>query len=176
MKTQLVLTIIGPDRPGLVELVSRTLVDFGANWESSRMARLAGKFAGILRASVPAAQAANLSSALRALREQGLTIVVEDTEENAPHGDLNPPLHLELTGTDREGIVREVTRVLTSQNVNVEELVTERTEAPMSGAFLFIASARLRTPPGTTLDSLRRSLETIADDLAVEITVETKNE
>ena len=54
MRTSLVLTIIGDDRPGIVEQLAEEVLDAGANWEESRMARLAGKFAGLLRVSVEA--------------------------------------------------------------------------------------------------------------------------
>ena len=50
----LVLTLIGPDRPGLVEAVAQPIAANGGNWLESRMAHLGGKFAGILRVDVPA--------------------------------------------------------------------------------------------------------------------------
>ncbi|MCB1106274.1 MAG: glycine cleavage system protein R, partial [Cephaloticoccus sp.] len=49
MLSNLVMTIIGPDRPGLVQLVATTLVDHGGNWLESRMGHLGGQFAGIIR-------------------------------------------------------------------------------------------------------------------------------
>ena len=70
------LTIIGPDRPGLVERLARTLSDHDANWLESRMARLAGKFAGILLASVPESRAEELTQALRALESMQLAVQV----------------------------------------------------------------------------------------------------
>ncbi len=44
----LVLTLIGPDRPGLVEAVAEPIAAHGGNWLESRMAHLAGQFAGIV--------------------------------------------------------------------------------------------------------------------------------
>jgi len=58
------MTLLGPDRPGLVELISTTIADNGGNWLESRMSRMAGRFAGILRASVPEASADALIAAL----------------------------------------------------------------------------------------------------------------
>ena len=54
MKTHLMVTITCPDRPGIVERVTEVIESFSANWEESRMARLGGDFAGIVRVSVPA--------------------------------------------------------------------------------------------------------------------------
>ena len=83
MGTSLVVTVIGNDRPGIVERLSEVVLAAGANWEESRMARLAGKFAGILRINVDAAKADPLASGLRALTSDGLTIVVESSAETS---------------------------------------------------------------------------------------------
>ena len=58
---------------------------------------------------------------------------------------------------------------LANQRVNVEELNTECTIAPMSGETLFNADARLKVPADLNLDDLQKELEQIADDLIVEI-------
>lgn len=67
-----VLTLIGPDRPGIVDSVSEVVVANGGNWLESRMAHLAGKFAGVLRVEVPEEQAAALEVALGRLETTGL--------------------------------------------------------------------------------------------------------
>ena len=52
MKTNLVLTVIADDKPGLVESLAQTIALNSGNWLESSMSQLAGKFAGILRISV----------------------------------------------------------------------------------------------------------------------------
>ena len=165
----LVVTVIGKDRPGLVESVSAVVEAHGGSWVESRMSRLAGEFAGILRVSVPAAQADALSGALEALRAGGLRVVVErGFEETAEEGHL---IVLELIGSDRPGIVHKISEALAARGVNVDELNTECEGAPWSGGTLFKAMARLRAPKGLDLDQLRESLEAIAADLMVDISI-----
>ena len=53
MITSLVVTVMGPDRPGIVSLLSAKAQGFGANWAGSRMASLAGQFAGMVHFEVP---------------------------------------------------------------------------------------------------------------------------
>jgi glycine cleavage system regulatory protein len=65
--------------------------------------------------------------------------------------------------------VREISRVLVAQGVNVEELQTECVAAAESGQMLFRASARLRLPAGVSEASLRTALEAVAADLMVDI-------
>ena len=168
MKTSLVLTLLGPDRPGLVEAVSRTISAHGGNWLESRMSRLSGKFAGILRVDVPDAQRDALTVALLALESNGLKCLVEPSADEPGGGD-DRVLSLDLVGQDRPGIVREISQTLASRSVNVDELVTDCSSAPMSGETLFHARARLRVPPAVDVEELRASLERIGSDLMVEI-------
>lgn len=168
MTASLVLTLIGPDRPGLVEALSRTVADHGANWLESRMAHLAGHFAGMVRVSVPADRADALAAALRSL--EGLKVLVETASAAPP--DQAPAITLELLGQDRPGIVREVSHALATRGVNVEELETECESAPMSGETLFRARARLRLPPDLGVEALREALEKLADELMVDVVLD----
>jgi len=165
----LVVTVIGKDRPGLVESVSGAVEAHGGSWVESRMSRLAGQFAGILRASVPAANVDALTKALKALRSDGLRVVIERGFEGPPEeGNV---ILLDLIGSDRPGIVHKISEALAARGVNVDELDTQCDGAPWSGDALFKAKARLRAPKSLDLDRLRESLEAIAGDLMVDITI-----
>jgi len=165
----LVVTVIGKDRPGLVESVSAVVEKHGGSWVESRMSRLAGEFAGILRVSVPLESADALTHALEGLKAGGLRVVVErGFEEKPEEGHL---IFLDLVGGDRPGIVHAISEALAARNVNVDELNTECEGAPWSGDTLFKATARLRAPKDLDLDQLRESLEAIAGDLMVDVSI-----
>ena len=167
----LVLTVLGEDRPGLVGLLSQAITTHEGNWLESRMARLAGKFAGILRASVPEANADTLAHALRELEAQGLKVMVEWSGVDEPALDYRW-LKLDLVGNDRPGIIRDISQALGWQGVNIDELNTEYSSAPMSGGMLFKATAQLRVPLDVVITELQERLETLAHDLMVDITLE----
>lgn len=165
----LVVTVIGKDRPGLVESVSAAIESHGGSWVESRMSHLAGHFAGILRASVPPANVEALTDALQSLRSDGLRVVIErGLEGQVEEGHV---ILLDLIGSDRPGIVHKISEALAARGVNVDELDTSCDGAPWSGDALFKAKARLRAPKSLDLDSLRESLEAIAGDLMVDITL-----
>jgi glycine cleavage system regulatory protein len=164
----LVLTLIGPDRPGLVDAVAGVVSSHGGNWLGSRMARLAGQFAGILHVEVPEAEAKVLLAALAALETRGLRILGEPSAEPATSA-AGRSLDLELVGLDRPGIVHEIAQLLAGNGANVEELATDRSSGPMSGEMLFHAKARVRLPNDADLASLRAALERMASDLLIEI-------
>ena len=170
MEASLVLTILGEDRPGLVEAVSQTIADHGGSWQESRMVRLAGRFAGVLLVSVDASQAEKLCGALHGLEASGLAVAVEPSAEVEARADMRA-LVLDLVGQDRAGIVRDISAALAQRGVNVVELHTHVSSAPMSGEPLFNAKAHLRSPIDLKLPQLRDILERIADDLMVEITI-----
>lgn len=169
MQVPLVMTVIGKDRTGLVESVARLVAAHGGNWLESRMCRLGGEFAGILRVHVPSEQRAVLEQELGKL--PNLTVVVRSDETGiAP--TLTQLASLEVIGPDRPGIVREITHALAAQGVNVEELATECVSAPMSGEPLFRASAKLLLPGGVTVGGLRESVEKTVTGMTVEITMD----
>ena len=167
MRVPLVMTIIGPDRTGLVESVARAVADHGGNWLESRMCRLGGEFAGILRIELPVEKRQALMDALQALQRSGLTVVVRPGEP--AQAAAGRAARLEIVGHDRPGIVREITRALAAAGVNVEDFSSECTSAPMSGEPLFKATARLQLPAGCNTAALQSGLEKIAGDLLVDV-------
>src|SRR5689334_20952056 len=156
MRVSLALTVIANDRPGLVERLAATVAEHGANWEASHMARLAGQFAGILLVTAEASSSDALVAALRGLDLHGLSVTVHPAAPTPPAQALGGRVMLEVVGDDRPGIVRDVARVIAERGINVEELETEVSSAPMSGEPLFRARALLRMPPGATPGDLRK--------------------
>jgi glycine cleavage system regulatory protein len=163
----LVLTLIGPDHPGIVDAVSDVISSHGGNWLDSRMAQLAGKFAGVLWIEVADGRAAELEAALRALEATGLHLVVERSEP-APSPRLRP-IEIDLVGQDRPGLVHEIAYVLASHRINVEELSTDRPTAAMSGTAMFEARIKASMPEDVDVDAVRRRLERLAADLMADI-------
>ncbi|TWU30404.1 glycine cleavage system protein R [Bythopirellula polymerisocia] len=170
-KTSLVLTVLGQDHPGLVDSLAAIVSEHGGNWVESRMAHLAGQFAGILRVEVEPQQAEALTAAIKQLTSSGLDSIVsaDPSSATAEGGNL---VDLDLMGVDQQGIVRKVSQVLAARGVNVEQLATECIAAPNTGQSLFHATAKLRLPEGLNTESLRGALEEVAADLMVELKLE----
>jgi glycine cleavage system regulatory protein len=162
------MTVIGRDRPGLVESVADLVASHGGNWLESRMSRLGGHFAGILRVEVPAEKEQTLIASLKSLSSRGLSVVVhsDQPQANPPSGRVRM---LEIVGHDRPGIVRQISGALAGYGVNVEELQTECASAAMTGETLFKARAKVRVPDAADVEKIRQGLEKIASDLIVDI-------
>lgn len=170
MLSTLVITIFGPDRPGLVEATAERVAAHGGNWLESRLLHLSGHFTGIVRVEIPRENVATLTAALRQPDESGLTLVVhEATPAGGETSQGGAPATLEVVGHDRPGIVRALSHALASRRVNVEELSTERVSAPMTGEPIFQARATITLPAGLETATLRGDLEKIASDLMVDL-------
>jgi glycine cleavage system regulatory protein len=194
----LILTVIGPDRPGLVRALSEAVAARGGSWLESRMARLAGQFAGIVLVDAPE----SLREDLRALEGQGLRITVQGAgagpavagpggpgpggpgpggpgpggpgpggavPDGAAESRLEPRLALEVVGNDRPGIVRDIARILAESGVNIEELTTGVASGSFSGEALFRVTAVVRAPNGLAMDTARAGLERLGNELMVDI-------
>jgi glycine cleavage system regulatory protein len=171
MRETLVLTVLGQDRTGLVEDLADRIAAAGGNWEASHMARLGGQFAGILLVTVERGLVEELIASLRALDSRGLQVLARTGA--VPAAATGTRVKLQLTGDDRPGIVRDVSRILAERGVNVEELESEVSSAPMSGEALFRAHAQLLVPPGLALSDLRARLESLAGELMVDLSADT---
>lgn len=170
----LILTLIGEDRPGLVGAVAEVVTAHDGNWVESSLARLSGRFAGVVRVTVPDANAADLSQALTELADrQRLRVNVEpiDDADEAHAAGMSLPhrLKLEVVGLDRPGIVRDVTAALARHGVNVVSFESKVFNAPMSGERMFRTNAVLGVPEGLDVDSLHATLDTVAEALHVEV-------
>jgi glycine cleavage system regulatory protein len=172
MMRALVLTVIGEDRPGLVEALAELISDYEGSWNESRMARLAGHFAGVVQVHLPDGRADGLIAALPGLVERGLRASVVDSDWSLANVDRRDMFRLELVGQDRPGIVREISSALSVLGVSLQDLRTAVESAPMSGERLFRAHAELVPPANLELEEVRAALEHLADELMVDVTLE----
>ncbi len=171
MTTSLVFTFIGTDKPGLVEKLTNIVAEHEGNWLESRMSQLAGQFAGITRVQIASAHVDKLQQALNQLSGDDLTIVIQ----TGNHNELNTStqkLALSLIGNDRPGILKELSSALAARHINLTEMNTKLTSAPMTAETLFEAHAEIAVPLTQNLEELSDKLEEIANDLSVDITLD----
>lgn len=162
------VTVIGPDRPGIVRQISERAKAHGANWTASRMSNLAGQFAGIVHLDVPAENAEALANALRALESSDLRVVVARSEAfQAPAG--RRVVRLDLAGPDRPGIVRELSTGLANRGVSIEDLHTEVVDGARAGETEFHVRALLYVPNALTNEQLKGALDVLAGTMRMDL-------
>jgi glycine cleavage system regulatory protein len=172
VETSYIITFIGDDRPGLVEQLSTVIEENQGNWHESQLSQLGGKFAGLVRVSIREDSAEHLESALKALSVSGLSVRLTPTSA----GQSIPAarkITLNVIGPDRLGIVREISQALTNHQVNVVEMDSQVTSAPMSAEMLFHARIDAEIPPDTNLDDLSDMLDEIANQMTLDISLDS---
>jgi glycine cleavage system regulatory protein len=171
MQTGIVMTVMAGDRPGIVERLADIIALHEGNWVDSAMSRLGGEFAGILRISIDEKRVGELERALDELKAEGFTIALRrsDVAGAGKPPDESRKAYIEVVGQDHKGIVRDVSKVLADNNVNVDELRTEIFSGSMTGEHMFSAEADIVLPEGMELDELCGKLEELASDLMVDV-------
>lgn len=172
METSFIITFIGDDRPGLVERLSTIIEENRGSWHKSQLSQLGGKFAGLILVTVPHDGAEQLKSALAAISGTGLSVRITPSSTGQTLTAARK-ITLTLIGPDRQGIVREVSQALASHQVNVVEMDSQVVSAPMSGEMLFQARIDAEIPPDTNLDDLSDMLDEIANQMTLDISLES---
>ncbi|MCB1675520.1 MAG: ACT domain-containing protein [Pseudomonadales bacterium] len=171
METSYIVTFIGDDRPGLVEALSRVIENNQGNWLESRLSQLGGKFAGLVLVALPDENGEALEAELKTLSASGLSVRVTPATGMAATS-RGRCITLTVIGPDRLGIVREISRALAQRQVNVIEMDSAVSSAPMSAELIFTARIDAEIPEHIDLDDLEDSLEEIANVMTLEIDLE----
>ncbi|MFC7273821.1 glycine cleavage system protein R [Paractinoplanes rhizophilus] len=157
---ELAITVIGPDRTGIVADVAEALAGVGANLTDSTMTRLRGHFAMTLICTGPSAEAA--AASLRPLA--GVTTSVRPVEAETNPADRGEPWVVSVHGADRLGIVAAVTRVVAAEGGNITDLSTR-----LVGT-LYVLIAEVDLPAGKA-DQLAERLAVAGAELGIDVTL-----
>lgn len=172
MRKNMVLTLTGHDRIGIVEQITKLVMEYDGNVEESRMARLGGEFAMLMLILIPDEKFEELRQDARKLGNEGYEITTCQTEHSDPGKYAGwIPYQVKVSGADHEGIIYHITHYLADQGINIETMDTSMVEAPMSGTPLFMMTAIVAVPPAQLHHNWQGNLNTIGDDLNVDIEV-----
>lgn len=169
--TLVVMTVIGPDQPGIVHRLATVIRAHGGNWLESRMSHLGGQFAGLVEARISTARLMAFEASLAALEDEGLQIVLRTSEPPPMLEVVDERLQIEILCPDRPGILHDLTRLLAERSVNVEELSSRIVAAQFSGELLFRARLRLSVEPSQSITDLRDAIEDLAAGLMIDVTM-----
>ncbi|HMW93065.1 MAG TPA: ACT domain-containing protein [Candidatus Obscuribacter sp.] len=169
MRTQLLVTAFGEDRPGIVARLTEVVSGHGGNLEASRMSLLGGEFAAISLVTVPEHRSNELQGALTALSKEGLTVLFKVTKASQDRFAGHSFYTIHLTGADHEGIVHRLSSHLKEAKINIQRVDTEVVNAPHTGSPLFTMHAEIAVPAAIAYDALAKDLAAIAEELSVEI-------
>ena len=163
----LIISAIGSDRPGIVSELTEIITKHGGNIEESRMTRLEADFTVIMLVKVDPKWEESLLVVLQGIKD--LIITTKSTESNTVISSEN--CQISLNGADNEGIVNVLSKYLTEKTINILDMKTHISNAPISGAPLFNLMAITTIPDNTDIAETQSDLTYIAHKLGVEIIV-----
>jgi glycine cleavage system transcriptional repressor len=167
--SQLIITAVGPDHPGIVGELAGLLHAGGANILDSRMVNLRGEFAMLILIEADEPHAETLRRDLPELGSRmELRLTISD-QHGTPGTVKGLPFRLKTYSMDQPGIVARLTQVLRSHNVNIEDLSARQESAPFAGSPLFLTEMRLTVPPAVPLGKLRAELERVGGELNCDV-------
>jgi glycine cleavage system transcriptional repressor len=168
----MVLTAVGPDRPGIVQEISAAIHASDANLEDSRMAILGGEFALILLFSGPPSSIERVRDRAAAIESRlGLRLSLHETRKATPTR-ASSPYHLKVSGMDRPGIVAAISKMLAARSINVSSFESRVQNAPESGTPLFLLRAEIQVPSELAPASLQKDLAATCEDQSLDFVLE----
>lgn len=176
---ELVISAVGPDRPGIVDQFTELLAGYDANIADSRMVNLRGQFAITMLVEVPAIHAEAMLRDLpdAAAAESSLLLVVraaDDSEEaETEFAEVSGmPYRVQVYAMDQVGLVHRITHALHLHRCNIEELNTSLHHGPHTGTPLFNIDMTVTVPQAVPLRTLKAHLEKLCDELNCDLDIE----
>ena len=172
MKKHLVISALGKDRPGIVNELSKVILENGCNVEDSRMSVLGGEFALVLLISGSWSAVGKMESQVRSLEKKlGMTIVAKQTEPRAVKEAMIPYI-VDVVSMDHSGIVHEVADFFSRRAINIEDLSTWTYAAAHTGTPMFALSMTVSVPVSLQIGRLRQEFTEFCDELNLDATLE----
>ena len=161
----IIISAIGTDRPGIVSELSGVITSHGGNVEESRMSRLGSDFAIIMLITVAPDWVESLEVALKSITELNITTKPTTLLQVGDGRQFS----INLNGADNEGIVKVLSKYLAKKSINILEMETHISQAPISGSPLFNLNASVSIPGEIDGRDIQSDLSQIAQELGVEI-------
>jgi glycine cleavage system transcriptional repressor len=167
----IVLSAMGPDKPGIVNQLSGFLYDSGANIEDSRMAVLGEQFAVILLASGERGLEARLRPQLADIEQHtGLTVSMTRSQTRRV-ANSGMPCEVTAVALDHPGIIHSISHAVARRGANIENLESSSAPAPLTGSPLFTLCMVCSLPESVPFATFRSELEAVGLELGVDVVV-----
>jgi glycine cleavage system transcriptional repressor len=171
-KTYLVISALGEDHPGIVNQLSRAILDYGCNIEDSRMTVLGGEFAAMLLVEGRWNTLAKVENGLPELgRQLGMMVFCKRTGERATADNLLPYV-VDVVAMDHPGIVNNLAAFFAERKINIEDMATSTYSAAHTGTPMFSVHMTVGIPADLHIAGLREEFMDYCDGLNLDAVLE----
>lgn len=170
--TQLVLSALGEDKPGMIDELSRCVLSSGCNISDSRMTVLGGDFAILLLVDGNWNTIAKLEGQIASLEQRlGLSITARRTERKATRRDLLP-YGVDVVSMDQPGIVYNLASFFSKRQISIQEMATSSYAAAHTGTPMFSVHLTIDIPASQQISALRDEFMDFCDQLNLDAVME----
>ena len=174
MSKNLVISALGNDKPGIVNELSKAVLDQGGNITESRMTVLGGEFAMMLLVTGSQDCIDNIISTLDKTGEKlNLTLIAKETNSQDSN-QKRLPYQITVVSMDHPGIVHNISDFLSSRNLNIEEIETNTYPAAHTGTPMFSLDMIISVPADSSVRTLRDEFLVFCDDLNLDASLDSK--
>ncbi len=168
----LVISALGRDRPGIIDRLTRAILDAECNILDTRMAVLSGEFAILMEVEAQWDRLARLEAQLPELQKSlGLTIITERTAPPEAPGQLLP-YGVDVVALDQPGIVHHLAAFFSERNINIEDMTTSSYAAAHTGTPMFAVRMTVGIPANTPISALREEFMDFCDAMNIDAVLE----
>jgi glycine cleavage system transcriptional repressor len=168
MLKHLVITAVGDDRPGIVNGLTKHILECGCNIADSRMTILGGEFALILLLTGNWNSVAKIEESLPKLSDSlGLNITIKRTEPRPQQGNLLN-YHVDALAIDQPGLVHKVTEFFSSRHINIESLNSDSYHAAHTGTPMFSITMTVNIPADQSISQIRELYMDFCDSMNID--------
>ena len=174
MEKKYIMTAFSKDRPGIVADITEVIYENGCNLEDSTMTGMLDEFVIILLFT---GRGEDLEDRLgrdcrRLEKEKGITAFIRSVEA----GEKVKPIDfftktITVEGIDQAGIVYKITRFLANNDINIENLTSQRRTSPESGTAMYFMDIKVQVPEKVPVEHLERGLAQVSEELNLDISV-----
>ncbi|MGC8869287.1 MAG: glycine cleavage system protein R [Sulfurihydrogenibium sp.] len=163
---QFIITAFGEDRPGIVAKVTEILYKNGLNIEDSAMTRLNDEFV-IMLVVKGDTEKSSLENDLKSLEKEGINFTVKEVPLSKEKEKEDYQLYnIIVYGSDKPGIVYNVSKLLAEKSINIADLRTEKTKD------LYVMFIQAEIPNSLDITELEKEVESLKDNLNVDISLQ----
>ena len=174
MNKNLVISALGNDKHGIVNELSKTILEYGGNITDSHMMVLGGEFAMMLLVTGNQDCIKNINSKLEEIgKSLGLTLIAKETQLHESD-KTRLPYQVSVVSMDHPGIVHDISDFLSNRNLNIEEIETKTYPAAHTGTPMFSLDMTISVPADSSVRTLREEFIIFCDDLNLEASLESK--
>lgn len=169
MKQLIVISATGSESPGVVQKLTRIVLDCGGNIVESRLSVLASEMAMLMMVSGNWHTLSKLEKKLNDFG--GLKVTVRNTQAGADD-QSRVPYAVDVVCLDQTGIVHNLAGFFTSKNIEIAEMNTRTYSAAHTGTSMFSVQMAIKIPGSMHISTLREEFMEFCDQFNLDAILE----